>query len=117
MNTPKAFSYTNGKVDQRTLEAALDFLVSIEPDPEEFAIACARRGLDDRVEYRKIITTHAASIAGAEAALTQYARQISPATPDASARNSWRSRGCQNTRLPSLPPRFAIPNSSAPRRV
>jgi hypothetical protein len=72
MNNPKAFSYTGGKVDQRTLEAALDFLVAIEPDPEEFAADCARRGVDDRVEYKKIITANATSIAAAQGALTQY---------------------------------------------
>jgi hypothetical protein len=70
------FPYSGSKVDQRTFEAALDFLVLIEPDPELFADECARKGFDDRAEYEKIVSTNAASIDAAHAALRQYGQQI-----------------------------------------
>ncbi len=77
------FHYTTGHVDENTLEAALDFLIAIEPDPDEFVEECARLGVDDTEQYKSLQMQHAVSIKCAKAALKQYGRQITPATVEA----------------------------------
>ncbi|MDE2344401.1 MAG: hypothetical protein KGL63_13620 [Betaproteobacteria bacterium] len=65
-------------VDRLILEKALDFLISIEPDPEEMAKTCAEKGLDEREYYNKIQQLHEHDIKVAKAVLRQYAEQIVP---------------------------------------
>lgn len=77
------FQYVEGHVDQKRFEDALDFLIAIEPDPEEFSEKCVRLGLDEGEEYEKIRQEYAESIRCVKLAIQQYARQITPPTVEA----------------------------------
>ena len=77
------FRYDGGRADEKTLVAALQFLVSIEPDPQEFAERCMERGLDEGEEYDKLMKSHAVGIAAAKNAIKAFAEQLRPPTAKA----------------------------------
>ena len=57
---------------------ALEFLVQIEPDPEELALRAAEEGIDDMDLYRALRKPHEASILDAHAAIRAYGEEIAP---------------------------------------
>jgi hypothetical protein len=57
---------------------ALEFLVSIEPDPEQLALQAVREDTDDMTLYRALMKRHEAAINNANATIRAYGTQIAP---------------------------------------
>ena len=67
----KQFVYSGGEVSRPILEDALEFLISIEPDPD------SPTAMED---YAENMRKHEKAVSMANEALRQYAEQIEPQT-------------------------------------